>query len=200
MKSHLEGYTKLSYLDFNEDKRQLALSYLLRLIGVVIFGLVFVGFSRLIHPELPISLSAFFSIQLPNTPAVVSYLLVAVSVVLVLTLHELVHAAVFYFDQRIPPQIGWRGLTIFAAAPGYLSARSIMIVNALAPFVVISILGMVLIALLPVGFLPWILIPTVVNAAAAGGDFMGVVWLQRQPADAMIEDNGDVLTAYQAES
>jgi hypothetical protein len=197
MNSHLEGYTKESSLDFAKDKGQLVLSYILRLIGVVVFTLLFVAITRSIHPELPARVKTYFNIALPNTSHLVSYLLVFLSVVIVLTLHELVHASVFYFDQHIPPQIGWRGLSIFAAAPGYLIKRSIMIVNALAPFVVISILGFVLIALLPTNFLPWILIPTVVNAAAAGGDFMGVIWLLKQPDDVMIEDNGDVLTAYQ---
>lgn len=197
MNSHLEGYTKLSSLDFNQDKGQLALSYLLRLIGVVVFGLIFLGFTRLIHPQLPVSLATYLTIELPNNSVIVSYILIAISVVLVLTLHELVHASVFYIDQRIPPKIGWRGLSIFAAAPGYLSKPNIMIVNALAPFVVISVLGIILIAVLPLGFLPWIFIPTVVNAAAAGGDFMAVVWLRKQPEDVMIEDHGDVLIAYQ---
>jgi len=197
MNSNLEGNKKLSSLDFANDKRQLALSYLIRLIGVFVFTLIFIGFTRLFHPELSTSLVTYINIELPNVPSVVSWLLVAVSVVLVLTLHELVHASVFYLDQRIHPQIGWRGLTIFAAAPGHLHKRGIMIINALAPFTVISILGLVLIALLPVNWLPWIFIPTVVNAAAAGGDFMAVIWLLKQTPDARIEDNGDVLTAYE---
>lgn len=75
-----------------------------------------------------------------------------------------------------------------------------MTINALAPFVVISILGIILITFMPISFLPWVFIPTVVNAAAAGGDFMGVVWLLRQPDDVMIEDNGDVLTAFRRAS
>jgi hypothetical protein len=47
---------------------------------------------------------------------------------------------------------------------------------------------------------PWVFIPVVVNAAAAGGDFIAVLWLLRLPNEAMIEDNGDVLTAYRKAS
>lgn len=119
MTSHLEGYTKVSSLDFAEDKGQLALSYLLRLVGVVVFIPLFIAITRIIHPELPTRITTYVNIALPNMPSVVSYLLVIISVVIVLTLHELVHASVFYLDQRIQPQIGWRGLSIFAAAPGY---------------------------------------------------------------------------------
>jgi hypothetical protein len=196
MKSHLEGYKKIDSLDFADNKKQLALSYLIRLIGIFVFSFLFIAYTRLVHPNMNDALTTFINIEIPNTSIFVSYLLVAISVVVVLTMHELVHASVFFIDQRVPPQLGWRGLTIFAAAPGYLNKRSIMVVNALAPFVVISLLGMILIALLPVGTLAWIFIPVVVNAAAAGGEFLGVYWLLKQPEEAVFEDNGDMITAY----
>ena len=199
MNSQFDDYKRISTLDFANNKKQLALSYLIRLIGVAVFTLLFVAIIRVFHPELPATLGTFFNIGLEGASQLVSYLLVAVSVVLVLLLHELVHAAVFYLDQHVPPQIGWRGLTIFAAAPGFLSTRKSMVINALAPFTVISILGLTLIAILPVDWVSWIFIPIMVNAAAAGGDFMTVVWLRKLPEDAKIEDNGDVLTAYAEE-
>ena len=50
--------------------------------------------------------------------------------------------------------------------------------------------------IIPVEALSWLFIPTVVNAAAAGGDFMAVSWLYRQDRTARFHDDGDILTAY----
>ena len=191
------GYKLISSMDFAENKQQLALSYLLRLFGAIVFTALFIWLSRLIHPELPAALEPFLTVSIPGIPEVVSLLLVILSVVLVLAMHELVHASVFYLDQRVPPHIGIRGPIIFAAAPGYMIKRLPMLINGLAPFTVISILGLALIALLPIAWLPWIFIPTVVNAAAAGGDFMMVVWILKLPGNAVFEDDGDVTRAYE---
>lgn len=67
---------------------------------------------------------------------------------------------------------------------------------ALAPFVAISIIGCVLIFLLQQRFWPWVFIPIVVNAAAAAGDFMAVLWALKQPENAKFIDEGDVTYAY----
>ncbi|MFO7943893.1 MAG: metalloprotease family protein [Anaerolineales bacterium] len=66
----------------------------------------------------------------------------------------------------------------------------------LAPFTVISLLGLLLIAVLPPAVLAWVFIPTVINAAASGGDFLLIHWMRKQPAEARYEDTGDALTAY----
>lgn len=71
-----------------------------------------------------------------------------------------------------------------------------MMVNALAPFVVISVLGLLLMAIASVTMLVRVFIPTVANAAAAGGDFMAANWLIGLPSGTKIEDHVDLLIAY----
>jgi len=44
--------------------------------------------------------------------------------------------------------------------------------------------------------LAWVFIPTVANAAAAGGDFMAINWLIGLPHGTKIEDHGNRLIAY----
>src|SRR5690606_13319617 len=116
--------------------------------------------------------------------------------IFVLWLHELVHASVFHLHTGAPPRIGIRGPIIFASAKADLNTRTAMIVNALAPFVVISGLGLLLLAIAPVTMLAWVFIPTVANAASTGGDFMAVNWLIGLPRGTKIEDHGDLLIAY----
>lgn len=49
----MEGYRRLSSLDFSKDKGKLALSYLVRFMGVGVFGMLFALFARVVHPRLP---------------------------------------------------------------------------------------------------------------------------------------------------
>lgn len=136
------------------------------------------------------------TIKILGVPDFVSIVLIVLDVVFVLWLHELVHATVFYLHTGAPPRMGMRGAMIFASAEGVFNTRNAMIINALAPFFVISLLGMLLMQLVPLSVLAWVFIPTVVNAAASGGDFMAVYWLLPLPAQSHIEDHGDILTAY----
>ncbi|MCP4139534.1 MAG: DUF3267 domain-containing protein [Chloroflexi bacterium] len=195
--TYRDGYKNIAILDLAE-KGTLAFSYFLRAFGFALFTGLFIVLTRFLYPHLPTTVETYLNIALPNLPGIVSILLAAASVIAVLALHELVHATVFYLDQRIPAKIGGRGLLIFASAPGYLVGRTSMIINALAPFIIISALGFLLIALVSENLLSWIFISTVANAAAAGGDFIAVAWLLKQPKNVRIEDTGDVLTAYQA--
>jgi hypothetical protein len=196
----LTRHEQLDELNFGGDTGALVWSYALRSVGGVLFFFVFAQVARVVHPELPWIASAFVEIGIPGVPGWVSILLVVVDVIVVISFHELIHAAVFFFTEGAPPRIGVRGLIVYAEAPDYLSRRHAMIVNALAPFTVITALGVTLIAALPVTALPWVLIATVVNAAAAAGDFMTVRFIVRQPRDALFHDTGDATTAYRPPS
>lgn len=186
---------QLSRLDFRNSIQLTALSYLLRLIGAVIFGVLFFQIAQRLRPDETLTLTALISIGIDGVPAIASIILVVLDVIGVLWLHECIHAAVFAITSGAPPRIGIRGAMIFASAEGYLMGRNAMLVNAIAPFIVISALGLLLLPLVPSAALAWIFIPTVVNAAAAAGDFMAVAWLATLPASATIEDHGDVLEA-----
>lgn len=190
------NHTQISTLDFRDNKQLVLISYLLRATGALIFGGLFFLAAGAIHTDTNLTLEALVSIAIDGVPDIVSIGLIVFAVVFVLWLHELVHASVFFIHTGAPPRIGIRGPIIFASAEGYLNTRNAMIINALSPFIVISALGLLLMSLVPVTALAWIFIPTVVNAAAAGGDFMAVNWLRTLPQRARIEDHGDLLIAY----
>ncbi|MEQ8673434.1 MAG: DUF3267 domain-containing protein [Aggregatilineales bacterium] len=184
---------QISTLDF---QKVAIISYMLRALGAVIFGGLFYAAANAIHPDAGLTFESLVTIAISDIPDVVSIGLIIFVVIFVLWLHELIHASAFYLHSGAPPRIGIRGPIIFASAEGYLNTRSAMLVNALAPFVVISALGLLLIAIAPVTALAWVFIPTVANAAAAGGDFMAVFWLLGLPRATKIEDHGDLLIAY----
>jgi hypothetical protein len=191
-----DSLQKIDSLDFRHNTRQLLLSYLLRVIGVVVFGWLFLIITKGITGNDTIGLKSLVDISIQSFPAIGSILLIALDVICVLYLHELVHAAVVFVTHRQKPHIGMRGFVIFAAAPDKVLTKTQFIVNAMAPFTVISLIGILFIFYIPLYTLSWVFIPTVVNAAAAGGDFMAVIWALKQPKNTKFIDYGDITNAY----
>lgn len=194
--SKRQEYTEISKLDFRDNIQLMLLSYGLRIVGAVLFSILFFIIVQQNYPNRALALESLITIKLMNVPDIVSIVLIVIAIVGVLWLHELIHATVFFIRTGAPPRIGMNGPIIFASAIGYMNTRNAMMINALAPFIVISILGVLLMFVVPTSVLAWIFIPTVANAA--GGDFMAVYWLLSLPADTQIEDHGDVLIANQS--
>ena len=192
----MENSEKIDSLDFRNNKQQLILSYLLRISGVLIFGYLFFVIAEHLYKTDQVNFKKLFEIEIQSLPSIVSIILVIIDVVVVLYLHELIHAAVFYFTHKQKPKIGIRGFILFAAAPNKILNKNQMITNAFAPFVVITLVGFLLMRLIPIDFSAWIFIPMVVNAAAAGGDFMTIFWVLKQPKGAKFIDIGDITNAY----
>jgi hypothetical protein len=191
-----EGYTKKDSLDFRNNRRQLVVSYVLRLTSLAVFVPVFASMALLFHQELRTSLVSPLNIAIPGLPNVVSVLFVIIDVIAVLSLHELIHASVFWTATHGKFKIGIRGVVLFAAASEWYLPKRHMIINALAPFVVITIIGIILMVVLPAPLIPWVYIPIVINAAAAAGDFMMVAWVAKHDHRTLFYDEGDATFSY----
>lgn len=191
MNKQLENYKIIDKLDFRNNKKQLIYSYLLRLLGLIFFGLVF--FALAYWQNNQTTIQALFNLEIENVHGFVSILLLIIDVAFVLYLHELIHAAVFYITHKQQPKIGMNGFVIFAAAPERILTKQQLVINALAPFTVISVIGIGFMFLIPIQYSAWIFIPTLVNAAAAGGDFMTVFFVNKYPKTYRYNDAGDIL-------
>lgn len=191
----IENLKQIDSLDFRYNKNQLIVSYFLRAVGVIVFGYIFLLITRFLGNNSDIVLKELLNIEIKSFPSILSIVLIILDVVFVLFLHELIHSSVVFLTHKQKPNIGIRGLTIYAAAPENVLTKAQFRIMALAPFVAISIIGCVLIFLLQQSYWPWVFIPTVVNAAAAG-DFMAVLWALKQPRSSKFIDEGDVTYAY----
>lgn len=187
---------QIDTLDFRNNKRQLLLSYILRALGFLFFGYVFFIIAQIIKGNNDLTVKTLLEIQIQSLPAIVSIILLILDILVVLYMHELIHAAAFFITHNQKPKIGIRGLIIFAAAPNKVLSKSQMIVNGLAPFTVITVIGFVALNFLPYHFMSWVFIPTLINAAAAGGDFLIVAWAIKQPKNTKFIDIGDITNAY----
>ena len=196
MYDKIENLKQIDLLDFRNNKKQLIISYFLRAIGVIVFGYIFLLITNILANDSEVVLKELINIEIKSLPAILSVILIIIDVSIVIFLHELIHASVVFLTHRQKPRIGVRGLIVYAAAPESVLTKTQFIITALAPFLLISIIGCMLIFFIPQSFLSWIFIPTVVNAAAAAGDFMAVLWALKQPENAKFIDEGDITYAY----
>lgn len=111
-------------------------------------------------------------------------------------LHEAIHGLFFWLITREKPAFGFRGAYAFAAAPQWYIPRNPYLIIGLAPLVLISVVGVLLIPVLPGALLPFWLLGLTFNAAGAVGDLAVVIWLLGQPASSLINDRGDAVTLY----
>lgn len=128
MHEQFKNLNKIDSLDFRNNRRQLVISYLLRIFGVFVFALIFLIITKLLKNNFDISMTLLLNIKIGSLPSIVSIILVILDVLLVLYLHEFIHATGFFISHRQKPQIGIRGLVIFAAAPGIKLNKSQLII------------------------------------------------------------------------
>jgi hypothetical protein len=110
-----------------------------------------------------------------------------VSYIVILPVHEVVHAAAFllwggkpYFGTKLP-------LALYCGAKQQLFRRNQYLVVGLAPLVVITLAGVIFTLVSPV-LASYVIFATVGNIAGAAGDVWSVERLLRQSRDVFVED------------
>lgn len=119
-----------------------------------------------------------------------------VMLVIMLILHEAIHGIFFWVFCRARPKFAFKGLYAYAGMPGWYIPRSKYLVTALAPFLLITLVGVLLLGLLPSTWFVPLLGVLVSNAAGSVGDLVVVVWLIFQPRGSMAQDRGDAVTLF----
>ncbi len=115
---------------------------------------------------------------------------------LMVFLHEAVHGLFFWLFTREWPLFGLKRSYAYAAAPAWYLPRGPMLVTGLAPLLLLTVAGLLLMLFLPVGWLPALLLVITLNAAGAVGDLVTAVLLLREPATVLANDQGDVMRLY----
>jgi hypothetical protein len=114
-----------------------------------------------------------------------------------MVLHELVHGAFFWLFTRSRPTFGFRVWYAYAAAPGWFFPRGQYLVITLAPLVLLSVLGLILLTIVPQeAALLIILLAAIINAASAVGDTWVAFLIIRERRPIVIEDLGDGMNFY----
>lgn len=118
------------------------------------------------------------------------------SIILMLVLHELVHGLFFWLFTQERPRFALKSGYAFAAAPEWYLPSSQYIVVGLSPFVIITIISIILAMIVPPLFVPYLLFIATFNAAGALGDLIVVGWVLMQPGTVLVKDEGDIFTSF----
>ena len=193
---HYQHYSSLNL----SRKRILLVMALVGSVLVLLFGWFFVTVALVLRPAATSILTLFtptptggFTVLLPLVWIVGAL----ITILLVIIVHEAVHGIVFWIFTRKRPQFGFKGLYAYAAAPkGVYMRRNPYLVVGIAPFVILTAVGLILVPLLPLGTLPFLVCFLAFNAAGAVGDGVVTAWLLRFPSTVLVEDVGDAMIIY----
>jgi hypothetical protein len=115
---------------------------------------------------------------------------------LVLALHEAIHAIYFWVFSRHKPLVGFKGFYAYAAMPGWYFPRNQYLMIGIAPLILITLIGILFMAILPISNLNLVLVALVINTSGAVGDLFVVIWLLTKPAETLALDQGDSIEFY----
>jgi hypothetical protein len=168
-----------------------ALLILLNVVGLLLFfafGLAFLHLAALFYPGIVFSAS--------NFPVLLVILALLLAYAAVLVLHELVHGLFFLAFTGSLPHFGLKQMYAYACAPDWYIPRDQFLVVGLAPFILITIAGFLLMPMLDSTLATFTLFAMAVNASGAIGDLYTVVWMLRFPSDAFVCDHGEKFSIY----
>jgi len=188
-----EEYRAKTTLDLAQN-RPLAVG--LSVVGLILFFLfavAFTVFAALLRYDSEGGELAF-SVGRENLLPVVGWSLLVIG--LTVLLHEVVHALFIRLFTGEWATFGFKGIYAYAAAPAWYIPRNLHIAVALAPLVLLSLLGILFIPWITYELLPALLLGLITNAAGAVGDMVTVGWLLRQPRTAYVNDYGDGFTVF----
>ena len=124
-------------------------------------------------------------------------LVVLVAILVVpIVLHEAIHGAFFWLFTRDRPVFAFKGYAASASAPEWHIPRCQYLVVGLAPLVILTLLGLLLLAVAPDAWVVPLVLAITFHGAGTIGDVASVLWLLRFPRGTLFRDTGDVLTAY----
>jgi hypothetical protein len=151
-------------------------------------GYVLASFAVLVRPGLM------------NTSGTIHLGTVAILVVLVvmlLTIHELIHGFFFWVFTRSRPFFAIRLFYAYAGAPDwYIPTRQFAFI-AVGPLVIINAVGLLLMLLGPESWVLFIAFVVAFNTGGSMGDLLVLTRLFKLSPTSLVNDTGDVITFYE---
>lgn len=183
-----DDYIEVQHLVLTEPR----LLLILNLVGIVPLIAALLGMAwywALIAPLRP-------SI-LPDHAPLPDILMIVLVFVITLPLHELLHGlAILWVGHK--PRYGMKldkGV-LYATADNALFRRDEYLIVALAPLVAITLAALLLLWIVPNGWVYWMSLGVVLNAGGAIGDLWVAGALLRQPRDVIVRDEADGYRAF----
>ena len=191
-----EGYQLKEKWDLSEDRKAKFFLSLASLGLFILFWLLFNGLLRVIRPESNGVVSGF-SITFSDPCAMIVSVLVLLFITIgMVFLHEGIHGLFFWLFTGDKPRFGFKVVYAFAGAPDWYITKLPYIWIGIAPVVVITILGLLILLIVPEGWILPILLFMTMNASGASGDIYTIFWLLRKPDNILLNDSGDRVLVF----
>lgn len=187
-----EGYVLSGEINLRKNNRlAITLNIIALFIGVISFYLL-TSIAALVRPGL---------MNLSGTTITIGVVVVVMGlVVLLLTIHELIHGFFFRVFTRSKPIFVLRLFYAYAGVPDwYIPTRQFIIV-ALGPLVIIGAVGLLLILLAPESWVLLIAFVVAMNTGGSTGDLLVYTRLFKLSPTCLVNDTGDVMTFYEPQS
>jgi|AutmiccommuBRH23_1029490.scaffolds.fasta_scaffold00251_53 hypothetical protein len=181
------------------DLKNVKLLIIMNLIGLVLMVFAIWFFSWLIV-QIRIDAVDIFHFSFSNISSIlISLGKLFFSIVAVLVIHEGIHAFFFWFFSGQKPVIGFKGAYAYASMPGWYFPRNQYLVIGISPLILITLFGILLIAIVPVPALSMVLVALVINTSGAIGDLVVVIWLLTKPVSTLALDQIDTIEFFTPE-
>jgi len=183
-----DGYVQSAEINLKKDKR---LTILLNIGAFIVFILMFyllTGFTALVRPDIT---------NFSETITIEKMLSALGLTVIVLIIHEIIHGLFFWIFSHGRPVFALRPLYAYAGAPTWFFSKRQYAITALAPLVIIGVVGLLLIMLAQVSWLLMIAFLVALNTGGAMGDLFVFIRLLKLSSICYVNDTGDLVTFFE---
>lgn len=157
------------------------------------FLFLFVAITRWLRPD--VGETILFSFN-GTGDALMKLAGILLIILLVLVLHEAVHGIFFWIFSRHQPIFGFKSGYAYAAMPDWYFPRSQYMIIGIAPFILLDVIGMIMLAIVPVNAVWMVLVALLMNSSGAVADLAVVTWLLTKPSDTIALDKADTIELY----
>jgi hypothetical protein len=194
------NYRRQATLDLSKSKAAVAGAVVLGVVLLLSVAWMLVQLTRLLRPAALESL-AFRNILTTTSEGGLSFALplvdIAVALVLTTLVHELVHGLFYRWFSGRRPTFGAKGLFVYAAAPqDVYFPRNHFVIIGMAPLVLLTIGGLLLMLIVPMGAVSILGLVIAFNAAGAAGDLVMAARLLSYGPDTLIQDRETGVVVY----
>lgn len=195
LSSNLAGYQKTAEFSLKNNLKAVVLMNVAGFFLLILSVWLLIQYTGLVRPQ---DFTAGFSGSIGSLGGMISGIaLLLLDIAVMVILHEAVHGLFFWLFTGKRPLFAIRPGYAYAAAPGSFLPRNRYLLVGLAPFVILTLLGLALIPLVPQSFLLFLNVFIVMNFSGAVGDLWVVFWLLTKNSSARIQDFGDRIEVFE---
>ncbi len=191
-----EGYQLEQRLDLIKDRKLLLYLSLASLVLFAGCGLGLVWMMFILRPEFA-ARGMSFSLTADSSGSFFLRFIILLGVIFAMVvLHEAIHGLFFRLLTGGKVKFAFKGAYAYAAAPDWYLHKGPYLAVSLAPLVLITVLGLILLVAVPESWLFPLMLLVAMNASGAVGDLYVFLLLVRKPEDVLVRDFGEQMEIY----